>query len=444
MINNLLDPEKKSSPEDLAPDDKDTEPDLSPQIDADDDEINQPYSNERRQILGDLARQRIKDQAEKIRQKRLALFNKTGLATSDKAVAGMAKAGSRSARAGAQAGKQAAKAVAQATKAAGRAVAMGIRSVATATIGFWGPILLIIVVIIIIVGTIIAIFNLSGGQGGGLARTPSTEEEKYATVTLLALANDPQAKQETIITEAEKLKVKLQNVVKNATAKYGSQSAAITDINEALKILDDVILSSANPIERGKLIEQLNAKLKDMQSKYPELFFTAGTCADLKPFIDNGQFKDHLGINIKLIVNGQMKNQAGEIWPASQDLCRALLIGLKAGFSIETGTFSAKHRKFSKSGYVSRHWCGAAIDINKVNGVQVSNDNKAVGELARLWFDSSGRGEVHIGELIVPSAFNQYAMKNNKKYTWSSGVQSGHQRHIHLAGRVVKQECLQR
>lgn len=356
------------------------------------------------------------------------------------------KAGERSARAAARAAGEATK---KAAKQAGKAIGQAIKKLVTQLLAknpyVWlavGIILLVIIIVLIIV----ALFSFSGDTGKGPARYPSTREEKYAAVTSLAMANDPRAKQEVVVTEAKNLQEKLKNIKKNAETKYGVGSAkaaeAIKAVDAIIAQLDEVIAKSSSPTERGKIIEDLNSKTKALQETYQELFFTAGTCADLKPYLDSGQFKVLEGPNGKLILKGQMMNAARQIWPASQDLCKALLIGLQGGYSITTRNLSYTHSKLTASGNISRHWCGAAIDIGRVNNEAVTGSSQATLGLAKLLFEAGNQGSVHIGELILPNNYNQYEMKNGKKNIFNYDIKArDHEDHIHLSGRVVDTRC---
>lgn len=332
--------------------------------------------------------------------------------------------------------------------AAEKAVAWGARALAVATSEVWVPVVLgFILLVLTVIVIIFALYSFGGHGGGGLPILPSSIEEKYAATSLLALSNDPQAKAEVITTEAKKLRDQLVQTKKNAVTKYGTGSAKATaaaamadDING---LLDQIIAVAVDPAGRIPLINQANTKFADFQKQFSELFFTAGKCADLKPFIDKKQFVVLKPVpNEALIIKGQMMNNAGQIWPASQDLCSALVAALNAGYKITTGTLSYGHKRGTVSGNQSRHWCGAAIDISHVNGRAATSSNDDAAALTKFWYDAGHAGQVHIGELIVPSAYKKYEMKNNADHQYGSKVQAGHETHIHLAGRVVDKKCL--
>lgn len=296
-------------------------------------------------------------------------------------------------------------------------------------------------VVIIILVIIFAIFGIGGsGSGGGLPQYPSSQEEKYAAVKLLSLSGDPQAKAEVITNEANALKKTLAEAKKNAASKLKEPklSAATVAIDEAVGLLDQIITLASNNEGRTPLINQLNEKLVAIQKDYPDLFLSAGSCADLKPFIDSKQFIVGSGPNAKNIVEGKMATKVNGISPASQDLCGVLVYALRAGFKIYTGTLSYGHSLRSSNGRVSAHSCGAAIDIGRINGELVRSNSEETKKFLEVIRQGHSDKKIVIRQLISP--FKELYVGRG---VFGSYTDNDHDDHIHLSGRPVNPKCME-
>lgn len=326
-----------------------------------------------------------------------------------------------------------------------RMAKMALKKVLSAiTSPFWLTGLGLVLLVVVLLSVALVVVALSGQNGGGPDIKPSTVEQKFAAVQLLALSDDPGAKTEVIISGSKKIKEKLSVISKTAEKKYSADKltglkAQISEINT---LLDQVINEASNVTSRAALIIKVNERLNAFQAAYPEMFFNPGSCADLKPFIDNKQFQVLSGPNGALIVKGQMMNSDRQIWPASQDLCGALVAAFRAGFKITTGTLSYGHARGTATGNVSRHYCAAAIDISAVNNERVTTTSTSTLELVKFLNEASKAGSIYIGELILPNTYNQYEMKNNRPQVFAYDISAkDHETHIHLSGRVEDVRC---
>lgn len=81
----------------------------------------------------------------------------------------------------------------------------------------------------------------------------------------------------------------------------------------------------------------------------------------------------------------------------------ALLDALTARYSLGTSVFKAGHRKYTRSGSVSNHYYGRAVDITFVNGQPVSRTNRAAGQVVVLL--SRFQGTVRPDEIGHPFAY---------------------------------------
>lgn len=280
----------------------------------------------------------------------------------------------------------------------------------------------------------------------GATKTPNTDAEKYVATKSIALANDPAAKAEVVVREAGSLKTRFESAKTTINNKYASdetkRNAALQAADEILSLLTQLQAAAGNISERTRLVGEIKTKSDAFQVAFPEIVFSDSSCKDLIPFIDGGQFIISEGPNKALILKGQLQNSGGRIWPVSPDICQALVVALQAGYTITTRNFSATHYRGTATGGTSRHWCGAAIDINYVNGEPVSGKNQAVKELAKLWFEKAPAKELYIGELILPNAFNEFEIKNDKPFLYLyDETEKDHEDHIHLSGRMADTEC---
>lgn len=295
-------------------------------------------------------------------------------------------------------------------------------------------------------------FGLLGGKGVDIK--PTTAAEKNQAVVAAALAGNLVAGRQVTQKSADEIKTHYKDLVKLAKPEKKAEVEKRT--NEIAVLLDQLVSLSGDP--QKKLLAQIKEKEKSLMDKYSELFAETGTCADLAPFIASGQFRVGSGPNAKNIILGKMAIKAsGKTEPASQGLCKMLVLALKSGYKIHTDTLSYGHpiltKKHGKSGgNRSDHTCGAAIDINYINADasgtfdrkkhHSDNNNPDVGKLAKLWYDAGLAGTIYVKQMIVPSAFKQFGMMDNQpKTNYRRALQDDHENHIHLAGQLEPGAC---
>ncbi len=266
---------------------------------------------------------------------------------------------------------------------------------------------------------------------------PATAAEKNQATIVAALAGNLVAGKQVTQKNVDDIKARYRQLVNLAKSDKKAEVEKLT--NEIVALLDQLVGLNGEP--QKTLLAKIKEKEKSLIDKYSELFAETGTCADLAPFLASGKFKVRSGPNGKNILKGIMTNASNQDQPASPDLCKALLVGLKAGYTISTDTFSYGHALKTTSGNRSLHWCGAAIDINYINGKHVDNRNEDVGKISRLWYEASQNGSLFVRELIVPSDFRQYGLKENRPKQYSAKIQGEHDDHIHLGGRIAAGAC---
>lgn len=302
-------------------------------------------------------------------------------------------------------------------------------------LGKW--ILLGIAAVIILPGILFMLLSLSIGT----SILPSTPAQKFAATKTLALSDDPSAKATVIITQAQSLKKSFETSKNTATKKYKNDAtklnAATQEANSIIAQLDQLIAVVNNLEERKKIIPELNAKIEAFSTSYPELVFGAGTCADLQPFIESGQFVVSSGPNAKEIVKGRMITRVNGASPASQELCGTLVYALRAGFKIQTNTFSYGHNLRSGNGRISAHSCGAAIDIGRVNDEKVRPGSQETKKFLDTIRQGHTDGKIRIQQLISP--YKSLYVSGGK---FGSYTDSGHDDHIHLSGRPANPTCM--
>ncbi|MEK7170774.1 MAG: hypothetical protein AAB774_00505 [Patescibacteria group bacterium] len=289
-------------------------------------------------------------------------------------------------------------------------------------------------------------FGLLGGKGADIK--PTTAAEKNQAVVAAALAGNLIAGRQVTQKNVDDIKARYKQLVNLAKPEKRAEVEKLT--NEIAGLLDQLVSLSGEP--QKALLTQIKAKEKALIDKYGELFAETGTCADLAPFIASGQFRVGSGPNAKNIILGKMAIKAsGKIEPASQGLCKMLVLALKSGYKIHTDTLSYGHPILTKKGNRSDHTCGAAIDINYVNADasgtfdrkhHADNGNPDIGKLAKLWYDAGLAGTIYVKQMIVPSAFKEFGMKGNQQKTdYSRALQADHEDHIHLAGQLEPGAC---
>lgn len=282
------------------------------------------------------------------------------------------------------------------------------------------------------------VFGLMGLKGTNV--TPTTATERAQATTVAALAGNLVAGKQVTQKNVEEIKTHYRDLVKLAKPEKKAEVEKRT--NEIAVLLDQLVSLSGDP--QKKLLAQIKEKEKFLTDNYSNLFAATGNCADLAPYIATGQFKVLSGPNGKWILEGKMMNGDGQLQPASQGLCKALLVGLNAGYKIATNTFSRGHGVNTVSNNRSLHWCGAAIDINYVNDKPVTDTSPDAIAISKLLFEANQSKSINIRELIVPSSYIQYEIKDGNPYQYGSTVQavhSGRKAHIHLGGDLAPGAC---
>lgn len=281
-------------------------------------------------------------------------------------------------------------------------------------------------------------FGLLGGKGS--PQYPATAAEKNQAVVTAALAGNLVAGRQVTQKSVDEIKAHYKDLVKLAKPEKKAEVEKRT--NEIAVLLDQLVSLSGDP--QKKLLAQIKEKEKSLTDNYSSLFVVTGSCADLAPYIATGQFKVLSGPNGKYILEGKMMNGGGQLQPASQGLCKAILVGLNAGYKIATNTFSRGHGLTTVSNNRSLHWCGAAIDINYINGKPVTDTSPDAIAISKLLFEANQSKSIRINELIVPSSYIQYEIKDGNPYQYGSTVQavhSGRKAHIHLGGDLAPGAC---
>jgi len=365
-----------------------------------------------------------------------------GLKTGEKSAVRAAQAGERAAaqtaRAASTAAGQATKAAAKAATRSAAAAGRAITTFLAGTVEVWGPILLVIIVIIVIIAIIFALFGISRNTGLGPAQYPASAAEKYAATQLAAISGDPTAKAETIVAQATELKTKLTALKTTATTKYGSDKASAFSkrADEIIALTDQLIAVANTPPARKKIIDQINQKIKDLGKDFPELIFSGGNCADLKPYIDSGQISivnNNANPDKTLIVQGRLKNSTGQIVPANPNLCNVLLYIVKAGHKIGHLTLANNHSKNVKGkGTTSQHFVGEAVDIGIVDGSGYGNSAWKEKSFALQQQLRDNHKQLNIYELWGPS---DQSIDNGQPTSRRIG---GHNNHIHIGVERIK------
>ncbi|MDO8650176.1 MAG: hypothetical protein Q7K33_02590 [Candidatus Berkelbacteria bacterium] len=281
-------------------------------------------------------------------------------------------------------------------------------------------------------------FGLIGLKGGG--QYPSTQAQQQQATLVSAIAGDLIAGKKVTQEGVDKIKGYYRDLVQTARSKNAAKAAEAEKRFKALgDQLDQLINLSGDP--QKKLLAQIKAEEKQIFKDFPDLFPVGGTCAELKPFIDSGQFK--IGSvngksNAKNVVEGVLANKIGEVWPASPGLCATLVYLLKNGVKIGTNTFSLGHEKYSgnkTSGTtISQHWCGEAIDIQSIDGVHVGKNEptrKAMQLIKQGWMAKVGAHESF-------GPFYDLQLNDGRSYSKDIG---GHDDHIHLSGPPLNKSC---
>lgn len=330
---------------------------------------------------------------------------------------------------------------------------------------------------IAIIFLLIAIpFALLAGQF--LPTYPTTDAQRTQATSVAAVAGDPLATQQitaTVISQEKAFYATLLIIVKAKLP--GRASEFQVRVNEIIALMDQLVhlsLASSQPSlspisgvgtaladtqdlkvgnftlpnlkggPRKTLLALILEKRIALAKDFPDIFFAAGgSCGDLAPFIYSGKFKivgGSSGSNGKYILEGKSENKAHQFNPVSQELCQALLLGLRAGFKI-TALDTIDHDEKTAGGGLSSHWCGAALDISAINGHGVNGGNKDAEAISKLWYESSQNGQTYIRGLIIPSHYNKYGLFNNKPHKFKPYLQAIHEDHIHLSGRPAPGAC---
>jgi len=281
------------------------------------------------------------------------------------------------------------------------------------------------------------IFGLLGLKNADIKS--STPAQKQQATLVAAVAGDFTAGKKVTQEGVDRIKSHYQDLIQTARIKNAARAAEAEKKFKVIETeLDQLIGLSGEP--QKKLLAQIKAEENQLFKDFLDLFPVGGNCADLKPFIDSGQFD--IGTigrpNAKNIVAGKLANKAGEVWPASPGLCATLVYLLKNGVKIGTNTLSLGHEKYSgnkTSGTtISQHWCGEAIDIQTIDGVPVNKNEptrKAMKLIKQAWTAKVGAYESF-------GPFYDLQLNNGRSYTKNIG---GHDTHIHLAGSVTNRSC---
>lgn len=268
----------------------------------------------------------------------------------------------------------------------------------------------------------------------GATLTAGSPAEKAQTVVALALGADPSSSREVIIKAADVMKNRLTDIIKLLPG--GAPAVAIAQGVQA-KLLELTKVAD-QPEQRKVLMADINADLKKISDAHPDVLFNSGSCADLKPYIDSGKFKDTRPGRMKdmqTIWKGVLnrgnhrevtKDEEGPI-PANPRLCNVLKFILNNGFTLESATLTYGHRQYSqpKKGIESQHYYGEAVDLAQINGVYGGSKwQEETRKLQQLLSDHAK--ELHIYELWGPHAIS---IDNCSKTTRRIG---GHDDHIHI------------
>ncbi len=268
----------------------------------------------------------------------------------------------------------------------------------------------------------------------GATLTAGTPAEKAQTIVALALGADPSSGREIIIKAADLMKERLTGIIKLLPG--GAPAIAIADGIQA-KLLELTKIAD-QPEQRKILMADINADLKKISDAHPDVLFSSGTCADLKPYIDTGKFKDTRPGRMKdmqTIWKGVLnrgnhreitKDEEGPI-PANPRLCSVIKFILDNGFTLESATITYGHRQYSqpKRNIESQHYYGEAIDLAVINGVYGGKKwQEETRKLQQLL--SENAKSLYLYELWGPHAIS---IDNCSPTTRRIG---GHDDHIHI------------
>jgi len=418
----------------------------------------------RRQIMDNWKRRQATRQIEKQGSKELG-EQATGALAKRELVQGEKQLLKRgAAQVSKQAGKQAGKTVAKAV--ARKGAGMGARWAAEATTGavdagiswlllaadvlisgglylgkkYGGYILLGFALLLILPAIVFSL--LWGKTGPTLA--PTTAAEKNEATTLAGIGGSAGASRETIVRWAQTSKTKFSNLKSIAPKKLsGSRLSSFqTQADKMLLQLDNLITISGNSVERETAMKQVIVLMDQMTKDYPELLNIRDSCAKLAPYIASNMLE--IGSqgkeNARLVVKGLLKNKAGQVYPASPELCATLLSVASSGIRLKSDTFSLGHEKYSgnktSGSKISQHWCGEAIDIQYVNGVHVGHNEETRKAMEAIRIAASGGS----GAWDSFGPFYDLQLNDGKPYSTNIG---GHDNHIHLSGKPRNISCYQ-
>jgi hypothetical protein len=268
----------------------------------------------------------------------------------------------------------------------------------------------------------------------GATLTAGTPAEKAQTVVALALGADPTSTREVIITAANTMKDRLTGIIRLLPG----GDAAVTIAQGVQAKLTELVKVADQPEQRRVLMAEINTDLQKISAAHPDVLYGSGSCAELKPYIDSGKFKeDRPGRkkDMQTIWKGILnrgnhgtvpKSEEGPI-PANPRLCTVIKFILDNGFTLGSATITYGHRKYSQPArkIISQHYVGEAIDLALVNGVAGGAKwQEETRRLQQLLQDNAKA--LHLYELWGPQAIS---IDNCSKTTRRI---SGHDDHIHL------------
>lgn len=287
------------------------------------------------------------------------------------------------------------------------------------------------------------IFSLMWGKTGPTL-SPTTAAEKNSAIDLAGMGGSASASRESIVRWAQSSKTKFSNLKSIASQKLsGSRLSDFqSQTDNMIAQLDSLITLSGNTVERETTMKKTLSLMDQMTRDFPELLNLRDSCSKLAPYIASNMLE--IGPqgkeNARLVVKGLLKNKAGQVYPASPELCATLLSVVSSGIRLQSNTFSLGHEKYSgnkTSGTtISQHWCGEAIDIQHVNGVHVGHneETRKAMEAIRLAADQGAGAWESFGP------FYNLQLNDGKPYSKNIG---GHDNHIHLSGKPRNIACLQ-
>jgi len=320
-------------------------------------------------------------------------------------------------------------------------------------------------IILTILAVLMVPFLLLGFLGAStVPKMSATTAADQNTINAdLSLGNDPGATSEDLTKRGDKVIDSLTKLKDIAKKTYPSDPTKVTQCQKDIDAIIPLIknLPNIQDIDSRKVsFAEIEKKLADFKTKYPELTVATADCAALRPYITSGQLIFNRPIESDMIPYG--KSKRGELLPANNpkaikypslllrdinikpNVCKTIDALMKAGYSITIWTVVNGHSPWSKKSdnRLSAHYTGGAFDIATINGASCS---KPCSNPSQNWLDQTKKVQDFIIAnriaLGTDQMFGIHADPNEwldngnginpNDSSWSGQIAS-HKNHIHI------------